>query len=57
MLLVGYDSGSEGTYWIVKNSWGETWGQNGYVLVKRSPIGDCGIERDSSYPVVDCDDT
>jgi len=32
MTLVGWDN-REGGYWIVKNSWGTTWGENGYVRI------------------------
>lgn len=39
MCLVGYDD-AQGC-WIAKNSWGETWGDHGYV---RIGYGQCGIE-------------
>nr|XP_020463114.1 cathepsin O [Monopterus albus] len=42
VLVVGYDTTGDIPYWIVQNSWGTSWGNEGYVYIK---IGDsvCGI--------------
>ena len=55
VLAVGCGSDSELNvdYWKVKNSWGEIFGEQGYIrLARKSGAGECGIDMDASYPVV-----
>ena len=56
VLIVGYGSESGTEYWLVKNSWGPSWGDNGYIKIERSDStndpGVCGIAMQPSYPVV-----
>jgi C1A family cysteine protease len=55
VTIVGYGTSSDGIpYWLVKNSYGASWGDSGYIKIKRdtqngSP-GVCGIN--SSYNVL-----
>merc|ERR1712024_198372 len=40
--LVGYGSDSDGDYWIVRNSWGSRWGEDGYIRLRRDSAAQCG---------------
>jgi len=37
VLLVGFDK----EFWIIKNSWGDAWGENGFIRIKMG--NNCGI--------------
>lgn len=46
VLLVG----ATADFWIIKNSWGSRWGENGFMNIKRGDT--CGIAQAASYPIL-----
>ena len=42
VLIVGFDDTNNPPYWIIKNSWGPTWGESGYIRVEKG-TGQCNI--------------
>ena len=54
MLLVGYGSESGTDFWILKNSLGSSWGEKGYIRLKKTSKdgpGMCGIQLAASIPL------
>lgn len=56
VTVVGYGEEAGTKYWLVKNSWGSGWGDDGYIKMRRGSFGSrgiCGINMEASYPTKD----
>jgi C1A family cysteine protease len=51
VLVVGYGTDGGSDYWKIKNSWGSSWGEEGFIRIGRGN-NICGVSQQPSYPVV-----
>jgi len=52
VTLVGYGTDGGVDYWKVRNSWGASWGEDGYIRIERSSKNLCGVTSAPSFPEV-----
>jgi len=52
VLVIGYDHDAATglDYWLVKNSWDTTWGDQGFIKMARNRDNQCGVATHAAYP-------
>ncbi|KAF9823128.1 hypothetical protein SFRURICE_019719 [Spodoptera frugiperda] len=51
VTVIGYGTRDGEDYWIVKNSWGESWGEDGFILMS-AKNNNCFVLDSPYYPIV-----
>jgi C1A family cysteine protease len=54
VMAVGFNSSAPTPYWIVRNSWATTWGEQGYIYLEMAE-NTCGLADDATIPTVQVD--
>jgi len=52
VTVIGFGAEDGKDYWLVRNSWGTDWGDNGHIKMSRFRDNNCGISTMASYPNV-----
>jgi C1A family cysteine protease len=53
VIVVGWGTSGSTEYWTVRNSWGTSWGERGYIRIAiTSGSGICGVQMQPLYPSV-----
>ncbi|CAL4123327.1 unnamed protein product [Meganyctiphanes norvegica] len=53
VVLVGYGNEKGKDYWLIRNSWGKSWGEKGYIKLARTVENHCRISQFAHIPVVE----